>query len=308
VGPYESNLNFWSKYSTGLFFKGEDAMTLFFNMAINYTNKIGFLLFFAIIGIIYLFNKNKLTIFDKFCLIFILMLSPLLGVGTYVPLILMLPLIYIIATGLMELNKSLIKVDRPKYLLIKNNMFTILIICGIIFSIFINFHWELWGTKNIDDIQYSKETSNFIKEYGNGTYIPNQRSFAYRWTAYSEVSYKPSSYYGKNNNNYIPFINFDMSLIKSGKPLNMVQYKRISNNIDPNQIITGDLWYGVTYIWSEKINKQKSNFESQNIKYTIQTNIDEYANSYVNNMVFFKDVRSNGKKIFDVGVEEMWHI
>lgn len=313
LGPYASNPNLWSKYSNSLLFIGEDARTLFFNMAINYTNKIGFLLVIALVGIIYLFKKNELTIFDKFCLTFILMMSPLLGVGTYVPIILMLPLLYLISNGLLELNNNsnnnlnIINVG-------KNTILILLIVCAVGFSIFISNYWKSLEVDPVDSIQYSKETSEFLKTYGNGTYIPNHRSFAYRWTAYSGVTHKPYNIPKTNNDRYVPYLVFDKKSIKTGKVMQMVRYKKISTSTKGNSVrdmeetIPGEFWYAVNSIWAAKVYESKSYFDSNRVKYTVETNIDAYSNTAINKMSFFVDVHSNKGKIYDTGVEEMWYI
>lgn len=313
VGPYDSRQNLWIKFTEGSLFSGQDAMTIFLNMSINYMNKIGFPLFIAFFGIIYLFKKNKSTIFDKFCLILILMMSPLLGVGIYTPLILMLPLLYLISLGLMEINKYLnFNLYMNRFKIPKNVIISFIIIFSVIFSIGMNFHWEMWKTESVDSIQYSKKTSDFIKEYGNGTYIPNERSFAYRWTAYSGVLFKPYKKPEKNMDQYVPFFKFDMDAIESGKPLSMVQYKRISENINGSKNseddISGDFWYEVTEIWNNNTNSMRSYFEKNQVKYSIKTKIIPYSNEYIDTMPFFVDINSNKGKIFDTRIEEVWYI
>lgn len=313
LGPYESKPNLWIKFTEGSLFSGQDAMTIFLNMSINYMNKIGFLLFIAFFGIIYLFKKNKTTIFDKFCLILILMMSPLLGVGIYTPLILMLPLLYLISLGLLEINKYLnINLYMARLKIPKNAIISLLIIFSVIFALFMNFHWEAWGTESTDSIEYSKITSEFIREYGNGTYIPNQRSLAYRWTAYSGVLFKPYNKPEKNIDQYVPFLKFDMDAIEGGKPFSMVQYKRISENINglknSDDDISGDFWYAVTTIWDNNTDSMRSYFDKNQVKYSIKTKIDPYSNEYIDKMAFFVDINSNKGKIFDTRIEEVWYI
>lgn len=317
LGPYESNPNLWSKYTEG-FLSGEDIKTVFINMVINYIDKIGFLLIIVFIGIIFLFKKTKLSLFDKFCLTTILIMSPLFGVGVYVPVILMCPLLYIISHGIIELNNYLSTKYINRIKIPNNLIFTFLFVCAVTFSIFMNFNWAVWNAEPIDDIAYSKETSNFMKEYGNGTYIPNERSLAYRWTAYSDVLFKPYNKPVKNNVQYTPYLDFDTSLIKGGKPLDMIKYKRIEpiNNQtnstgqrnSTGEEISGEFWYAVTKVWDRKVNEQKSYFDKNNVKYTIETRIVQYSNEVINKFSLFKDVHSNKQKIYDAGVEEMWYV
>jgi len=110
IGFYK-NIHLIDAYETGFLFTGKEFDSLLKNMAIDYASKIGLLSIFIIIGLIVLTIKPEKKINHIFLLTSLIILSPIISYGTYVPLILLIFSCLLIGLGLLKIM-NMIKINK----------------------------------------------------------------------------------------------------------------------------------------------------------------------------------------------------
>lgn len=194
VGIYE-NINFADKYESGIVFSGKGGETILKNFVIDYGSKIGLLSIFFIIGIITLLIKRGKNFNDILLLTTILIFSPILLYGTYVPLFLLIFFCLLIGIGLetIFLKIPILSIFR-KYAFInrinkfKNYLLPLILFASISFSIFMLVHWNIILIKSPEISNSAQEmnialffnefTSKGIYDTNNPYISPNIQAFS----------------------------------------------------------------------------------------------------------------------------------
>ncbi len=182
-GPYEG-MDLWSKYQSGLFFRGSDIGILLTNMIIDYWSGWGVLSVFLLIGAYYLFKQRNKDFKLFFLLLSILLMAPISTLGLYAQLFLICLITPVAAIGIIRFlrSKHFKKIALP---------ITIsLIIISLGFSMFMTDHWiGQSGEGYMNERQYDTGmyTDHYLKS--NETYISNNQVFANRVLSVSDAQY-----------------------------------------------------------------------------------------------------------------------
>lgn len=163
--------NISSGYQSGYFFKGDQWYMILLNMIIDYASNIGVLIFFSLIGLVYLLNKNNKNLTDLFLIIFLLIFAVISSYGTYLSLFIIPFSSLLIGMGFMKIATT------PAKKIFKNVLF-IIILSSIFFSIFMLWHWQVISPSHeSDNIYMTENTFNavlFINNFNyNSTVISN---------------------------------------------------------------------------------------------------------------------------------------
>jgi len=135
------------------------ALSIILNMAASYTNQIGFILLFALMGMPSLFRSSRLTLETLFPLAVLIVFIPVMGSGLYVSMLLA-PFIAILGT--MWIAKLLMSSRRR---------FTVLSI--IVLLIVSSVALPMWSTQRWNENEYpSGQTVNVDDQiFNDGTYL-----------------------------------------------------------------------------------------------------------------------------------------
>lgn len=284
---YKSS-NIWYYYQTGYFFTGSEWYILVLNMLSNYTGQIGILIFFGIIGLFILLLKPKKDFNDWFILLGILFLVPLSALGMYLPLFLLPFFSVLIGLGLCKI------INTRK---IKKHIVPTIVCCLLLSLSFSGFMINNWntlsdsdtGTTNIlRDETYSAAV--FLKEYGTGSFISNDKIIGYRISACSGVPI----FSGGDTLSFVYGFTDNVEIIGLTKfTLNMDSLYVVNNTVqnDHNILLTLDCDNATA----------KEILSKYNIHYYIENNNMQPQNQ------FFKSIHEKKYKIYDDGVESIWY-
>ena len=218
-----SNISFykgiWYDYQTGAFFEGQSPLLLILNMSTNYMGHIGILIFFGLVGLLFLLRKRNKDFGELFVLVALLFLTSISALGLYVSLFILPFASVLIAIGLHEsiiivehsVRTNKLK-DKAVTITIKNNrntktkrvvfsIITISLIFSTCFSIYmVNRHMHLpigeTGDKSwMNDGTYN--TGLFLKKGGEDKpFLSNDDLIAGRIRAVSGVPFFSGGIYG----------------------------------------------------------------------------------------------------------------
>ena len=294
----------WDTYLGGRFFEGDGLHVVPLNLVIDYAGKMGLLLPFAIIGVIGLLSKTKRSTFESYVLLLLLLVAPILGVGVYAPMLLLLIVAFLVSAGLIRFMDFKIAKKKVKTVL---PIFLAAMLC---FSMFMLANWGCWTGENIYEkyIDQTKNTASFIKNYsGNGTFTSNARSYAYKYSAYSGVLSAPSYVYNfrfAEKDIFKAKLNLDIKNVLEGKGQNFIILKRVGNK----SANLRNPWYEFGYVWACDPDGNRELLDKYDITYCIETNFGEYKYSYVKETKLFEKMHELRPKIYDNKMEEIYFI
>jgi len=172
MGFYEGK-NLWWKYQTGLFFSGNSIEILFMNMLVDYWSGWGVISVFCILGAFITFKMRNKKYSEVFLLSSILFIAPLLTLGLYTKLIMLLFITPLAAIGILWIITHVKKIKRIALPL----LLTFLMI-SIIFNMGLVNHWQNQsGIENLKDTRY--DVGMYMNTYldENDTFITNNQVF-----------------------------------------------------------------------------------------------------------------------------------
>ncbi len=172
IGPFDVK-----DYYTGFFFNGEDFLSTFMNMAIDYASKVGLIFMFMIPGYILLAGKANKRLSEIFIIFSVMIFLPLMGFENYSPIFIEPFFILVSAMGLVGTYQFLIK--KKTFALLIIAIFTL---GSILFAFYMLSHWNM-PEKSASDLTYN--SAQFIKLYSNGSVISNNGDLASKITSYS---------------------------------------------------------------------------------------------------------------------------
>ena len=305
LGFFKDYSFLWNAYLGGHFFRGEGFHVVPLNLAIDYASKMGILLPFAIIGIIGLLSKTKRRTFESYVLVLLLLAAPIMGVGVYAPMLLLIIFAFLVAIGLtmfMDINvvKNKVKIVLP--------LFLVAMLC---FSMFMLASWGSWTGKHIEDkyIEHTKNTAIFIKNYANGTFTSNERSYIYKHSVYSGVPSAPGYVYNfrfMEKNNLTAKLNLDIKSVFKGKGENIIIFEHVGNE----SLRLRNPWYLFGYVWVSDPDGNRELLDRYNIKYCVETNFGKYRYSeyFAKKKELFVKMHGSRPKIYDNKMEEIYFI
>ena len=188
-----SGIGFYGKwipdFYSGFLFTGEETYIVILNVAADYFGKIGFVLFFGLIGFITL-SKNVYNEFGKlFVGISALTLTPFLIIEDYTPEFILPFFSILVGLGLVD-TYDFLKQRREKVL--KRVTVLLLVICIVsstVFSVFMLDHWQMY-TGGMSDKTYA--TASFLSsDKANGTSVANSGVLSAQISAFSGKSCLP---------------------------------------------------------------------------------------------------------------------
>lgn len=295
------DFNIWWQYQSGLFFKGNDALTLFGNMIIDYSSTIGILSLFAIIGIVITLRSSSRTVSQNLTLITLLAFAPIITWGTYIPLALLPFFCILIVDGILYLRdvKSLKKYNS--YLIFA------CILISVIFSTFMLWNWDvLVHNQNAEYLKHSTEEMGiYLKNYhaNDSSFVTNcdaVNSNARKISAVSEIPYPPP------DTVYI-FNLLNESDLKINSSFSLYSIAHLD---DPDAIYKSNVDYlaesrGQSYdVDSDPRKKYDLKY---NIKYIIQDN-KRLGKAFTNSPdAFYSSVVEKKSKIYDNNELSIWY-
>jgi hypothetical protein len=210
--------NIWWQYQTGTFLGATSPPILILNMSINYVGRIGILLFFGLIGFIFLLRKRNKDFGELFVLVALLFLTSISALGLYVSLFILPFTSVLIAIGLQEMIGVIehsVRTNKLKDKTIKNrgnaktkaivfSLITISLIFSMCFSIYmVNRHMHLPISETGDKRWMNDGTYNtglFLKRGGEDKpFLSNDDLIAEKIRAASGVPSFSSDIYGLIN-------------------------------------------------------------------------------------------------------------
>lgn len=290
------DFNIWWQYRSGLFFKGNDALTLFGNMIIDYSSTIGILSLFTIIGIFITLRNSNRTASQNITLITLLAFAPIITWGTYIPLALLPFFCILIVDGILYLRDVKFLKKYNTYLI-----FTCILI-SVIFSTFMLWNWDIIvHNENAEYLKHSTEEMGiYLKNYhaNDSSFVTN--SDARKISAVSQIpSPPPDTVYIFN------LLNESDLEINSSFSLSSIMH--LDN---PDSIYKSSIDYlaesrGQSYdVDSDPRKKYDSKY---NIKYIIQNNEnlgEGFTGMYD---VFYSSVVEKKSKIYDNNELSIWY-
>lgn len=300
-----SKSSFWYTYQSGFLLKGSQIYITFLNMIIDYVSKVGILLPVALLSVIYIFKK-KLSLFEMYVLVLILLFSPIFTVGIYAPPFLLMIFAYLFSIFVVQIRNFNFRAFRkPNFSLL---LIGVLIISQLIASGFMMYHWGIWSEKDVPYVNLEKNTGEFLRDYSsNGTFTGNIRGGSImRYSIYSNIPSAPGGEYdfpSQNKSDYRLKINFDISSIM-GSPESMIYLERVktgSNDSEPS-----NTWYEFPALWSGGLQGGNELIKKYNIKYVLNT--DFGFDPYVKTMKLFKELETEKSKIYDNSIDKVWNI
>lgn len=294
-----SKAAFWGNYQSGLFFKGSENYIIFLNSIIDYVGKMGVLLPTALISIIIIFKK-KVSHFEMYLLVLLLLFSPIFTVGLYAPPFLLMIFAFLFSIFVMNIKFKVSWMPDINFLLI------LMILSQIIFAGFMMNNWGIWSEKNNPYVMSNKNTAEFLAVHSNnGTFTANVRGGAIlKYSAYSNTAPQPGSVYDEKNDKNVSYkIIFDPSGLM-GNPEDMIKLEIREDGLNQNKTV--DSWYQFPELWANGISGGQNMINKYNIRYVLNTNFD--FDPYVKTMKFFKELPNEKHKIYDNGIDEIWNI
>lgn len=291
------SFNIWWKYQNGTFFRGNDALTLIGNMIVDYTSATGILSLFIIIGIIKILRNSNRDIYQNLLLITLLAFSPIMMLGTYVPLILLSFFCVIITYGVLEIDKANV---IKKYNI---NLISICIIISTIFSIFMLSQWSILIQNQ--NTAYLERTTEDVGIYLENYHV-NDSSFVSnsderKISAVSQVPYPP------------PDTAYIFSLLNESdlKINSSFSNSSITNLDNPDAIFKTDIDYRAEYGGQSRDidNDLRKQYNLKyNIKYVVQKN--QILGKWFTNKpdAFFSSVIEKRSKVYDNNELSIWYI
>lgn len=217
-----SNISFyrgiWYDYQTGAFFESKSPLILILNMSTNYMGRIGILILFGLVGLLFLLRKRNKDFGELFVVVTLLFLTSISALGLYVSLFILPFASVLIAIGLLESiriversvsttklkDKSVTNNGNTKTKKVVFSIITISLIFSMCFSIYmVNRHMHLpigetGDTKWMNDETYN--TGLFMKKCGEDKpFLSNDDLIAGRICAVSGVPYFSGGIYGLIN-------------------------------------------------------------------------------------------------------------
>lgn len=281
MGPYEK-MHIMDDYESGVFFQGKGSDILFKNMLIDYGSKIGILSIFTIIGLCLILLKHWKDNKDIFILATLLIFSPIISYGTYVPLILLIFMCLLAGFGLV----------RFKYL--RKNYFTpAILLLSVIFSIFMLIHWNIIlidspETANNDKIM---SMSVFFKEYANGTFETNSYQYGNQIQAFSGV----------------PILSRKIDLSENQSIIRMQSFRKWFPDFE-NIYVVENISTQIIDIYSNLYPKRYDDPNVVKIINKTKLNYIVLFDGYTRNTAFFISIRKDKNIIYNDGDELIAHL
>lgn len=301
-----SKTAFWGNYQSGLFFKGSETYIIFLNLIIDYIGKMGIIIPISLISIIIIF-KNKVSIFEMYLLVLLLLFSPIFTVGLYAPPFLLM--IFAFLGSIFVMNMKLIKLKVSSIPNI-NFLLILILLSQIILAGFMMNNWGIWSEKNNPYVSSNKNTAEFLFVHSNnGTFTANVRGGSIlKYSAYSNIPSQPGNSYDFPAVKDITYkITFHPSQL-AGDPENMISLEKMKKITYENETVDNAVepWYQFPELWASGISGGQNMLNKYNIKYVIHTNFG--LDTYVETMKLFRELPDEKPKIYDNSIDEIWSL
>lgn len=181
-----SGIDFYNNYLqgfyTGYLFEGEDTYIVILNIAADYFGKVGFVLFFGLIGFISLARTAFNGFGRLFVVLSILTLTPFLVIQVYTPEIILPFFSILVGFGLISTYDIL---KQRRRIVFKKAALSLLVICIVVstgFSWFMLDHWKI-HEMSMSDKTYA--SASFLKDNANDTSVANSGLLSCQLSSFS---------------------------------------------------------------------------------------------------------------------------
>ena len=301
LGFLEDYAFLWKIYQSGRFFQGEGFHVVPLNMIFDYASKIGILLPFAIIGIIVLLFRTKRRLFENYVLTFLLLVTPILAVGIYTPMLVLIIFAFLISVGLARFTDFNILRKKTKIVL------PVFLVATLCFSVFMLVLWGIFTVDSLGD-KYAEQTKNagfFLKKYGvNGSFTSNDRTYIYRFSVYSSMLNAPSNLYKQcfmERKKIKARLNPDIKSVIAGHGENIIVFEKERDENVRNP------WHDYGFVWRNDPDGDRNRLDYYNINYCVETNFGVDPDG-AKKMNLFEKMRESRPKIYDNKIEDIYFI
>lgn len=293
----------WNTYLSGRFFEGEGLYVVPVNLMIDYLGKMGILLPFAILGIITLLQTERRTFFESYALIAILVAAPIMGVGVYAPMVLLIIISFLVAIGVKRISNVFLIRKKIRFFL------PAAIVLTLCFSMFMLVNWGTWTGEHIFERhnEQAQNTAFFINYYTNGTFTSNEPAYIYKYSVYSGVPGAPGYVYNYRFSYDVKLkakLNLNLTDVIQGKGTNIIRLEQEGNE----SLELRDPWYEFGYVWATDPDGDRDLLDKYGIKYCVETNFDLPLSQFAKDKKLFEKMHESRPKIYDNELEEIYFI
>lgn len=318
IGFYK---NIWWDYQTGAFFGGTSPLILILNMSTNYIGSIGILIFFGLVGLLFLLRKRNKDFGELFVVIALLFLTSISALGLYISLLILPLASVLIAIGLQEtigvikrsvrtnkLNDKIVTIKNSGNTKTKTIVFSLIIVSLILSMCFsaymVNRHMHLPIAETGDQMWMNDRTYNtglFLKKGGEDKpFLWNDGIIAGRIHAVSGVPYFSGGIYGLINDficdEELEFRPIDLLHVK-GVSTRTIYLLVKSPSID--QDVRRIYWYDCDDSRSKRITSK------YDIEHVVMNN--HVLEKEMEKSKFMTSIYKKETKVYDNNLESIWY-